>query len=128
MPLYQNVSDVTQAITITRSSGFTHTYVTDSLRFLSLTDEEVTLVDPEVLQLPIWKLVVDPLAPPPPPPPPTIPTTTTDDIPEGVVNKYYHETTARDDLLTTLIEVDETETAGKEINTAATGTERRRHK
>jgi len=97
MPTYQNMSNVTQRLVIVRSSGIHHTYSVPSLRFLHLTDVEYSLIDPDVLQPPIWSLSTESL------PPPSVPRTNTDDVPEGTYNKYYHESVAKEDLITPYI-------------------------
>ena len=101
MPTYQNMSATTQRIDVTRDSGFSHTYIVDSMRFVFLASTDLAFIDSELLQLPIWRLVEDG-APPAPPEPPSS-GLTTDDVPEGFINEYYSIGRARTDLLTNTI-------------------------
>lgn len=98
---YQNISHVTQYVTIVRPDGFKHNYIIETLQYLILTLEENALFTASSqYDTDIW-LLVSPTPVPPPPPPPS--GQTTDDLPEGVVNFYYHIDTARADLLTSYI-------------------------
>lgn len=98
---YQNISPVTQYVTIVRSGGFTHNYKIETLQFLILTLEENALfIASTQYTTDIWLLVTPTPIPPPPTPPDQ---TTTDDIPEGLINKYYNVDIARSDLLTDTI-------------------------
>jgi len=99
MPTYQNVSNTTQVVTVTRPTT-EHNYVIDSMRFLNLSPSDMDYVDMGQLVPPTWLLVGT--LPPPPPPPPTD-RMTTDEVPEGYINKYYQIGRAREDLITTTI-------------------------
>lgn len=95
---YQNISHVTQYVTIVRPDGFKHSYIIETLQYLILTLEENALFTASSqYDTEVWILVSPSPVPPPPPPPPG---RTTDDLPEGVVNFYYHIDTVRADLLT----------------------------